>query len=152
MPRSVAEVAAGLAQQLLDRRLEPGEQRVGTLGDRDLPSPLDEDVAPEVGDRDAGVGGPDVGPHDDAGLAVERERGRRPAAGRRAVGPGHQPLVGEEHVDALGDGRAGQPGGGGEVAAGHGLAVPHQVEDRAGRAAGRRRRIACARRPGSRGQ
>ena len=81
-----AEVAAGLAQQLLDRRLEPGQQRVGSLGDRDLPGPLDEDVAPEVGDRDAGVGGPDVGPRDDAGLAVEGERGGRSAAGRRAVG------------------------------------------------------------------
>ena len=138
-----AEVAAGLAQQLLDRRLEPGEQRVGAFGDRDVVRLLGEDLAAQVGDRDAGVGGADVGADHDAGLAVEGERGRRSAAGRRAVGPGHQPLVGEQHVDALGDGRAGQPGGGGEVAAGDGVAVPHQVEDRAGRAAGRRRRIAA---------
>ena len=66
--------------------------------------------------------------------------------------PGTSQLVGEQHVDALGDGRAGQPGGGGQVAAGDGVAVAHQVEDRAGRAAGRRRRIAALDAQGHAGQ
>ena len=66
------------------------------------------------------------------------------ATGRRAVGPRHQPAVGQQHVDPLGDGRAGQAGGGGQVAPGDGVAVPDQVEDRAGRAARRRRRIVCS--------
>ena len=72
--------AADAAEQLVERPLQPGEHSLGTLGDRDLLRALDEHLAAEVGHRQARVRGAEVGGQHDAGVAVEREHLRRPAA------------------------------------------------------------------------
>ena len=74
------------------------------------------------------MGRAEVGGQHDAGRVVECEVGRRPAAGRGAgAGLVDQPGR-EERVDALRDGRAGEPGVPGQVGAGHRLAVADQAQ------------------------
>ena len=67
-------------------------------------------VPAEVGDREARVGGAEVGDEHDAGAVVEGEHGRRAAAGGGAAAGLVDEPVREQRVDALGDGRARQPG------------------------------------------
>ena len=104
----VAALALGLAQQAVERLLEPGEHDLGPLGDRDVLARLGQHVAGQVGHRDARVRGAEVGRQHDARVAVEREGPRRPAAARGAGLGRHHELARQQRVDALGDRRARQ--------------------------------------------
>jgi hypothetical protein len=74
------------------------------------------------------VRGAEVGDEHDARGLVERQRRRRPPAGRdRAARLVHE-LVGEQRLDALGDRRAGEPGLADEVGARLRAAVADQPE------------------------
>ena len=85
-------------------------------------------VGREVADRQARVRGAEVGGEHDAGGVVEGQHGRRAAAGRRAVAGLVDELVGEQRVDALGDGRAGEAGAARELGPRDGLAVADQPQ------------------------
>ena len=80
-PAHVIVLTPDAAEQLVEGPLEPAEHRVGPFRDRDLLGRLDQHLAAEVGDREARVGRPQVGRQDDAGVSVEGEHLRRPAAG-----------------------------------------------------------------------
>ena len=82
------------------------------------------------------MGRAEVGGQDDAGFAVEREHGRRPAAGGGAAADLVDEALLEQRLDPLGDGRAREPGHSREVGAGDGdpLADQPQQRARAGRA------------------
>jgi hypothetical protein len=96
----------GLAQEAVERLLEPREHDLRSLGDRDVLARLGQDVAGQVGDRHARVRGPEVGRQDDARVAVEGERPGRPPAARGAGLRRHHELVREQRVDSLGHRRA----------------------------------------------
>ena len=87
-------------------------------------------VPAEVAHRDARVGRAEVGDEDDAGVAVEGEHGRRAAAGRGAAAGLVDEPVREQRVDALGDGRAREPGLPREIRPRYRDALADQTEQR----------------------
>ena len=123
--------AAGLLEEAVEGSFEPGQHDLGSGGDGDVLGVLGQDRTGEVGDRHARVGGADVARQHDPGVAVEGERGRRPATGGRPVRAGDEQAAGEQGVDPLCDRRPGQAGQRGEVAPGGRMAVADEVEDRA---------------------
>ena len=93
--------------------------------------------AAEIAHRDPGVRRAEVGDEDDSGVAIERQHGRRAAAGGgAAAGLVDEPLR-EERVDALGDGRAGEPGHPREVGSRDRDSFADQAQERARAGRGR---------------
>ena len=78
------------------------------------------------------MGGSEVGNKDDPGVAVERQHGRRAAAGGGVAACLIDELLLEECVDTLGDGRAREPGRPGEVGSRHRDLLPDQAKERTG--------------------
>ena len=117
-------------QQLDKGLLEPGQHRLGPVGDGDVLGLFGQHPPGEIRDRHAGVGGAQVAGQHDAGIAVEGEHRRSPTPGRRAVTAGDEELVGQQCVYPLGDRRAGEAGQGGQITPGRGVALADEVEDR----------------------
>ena len=96
-----------------------------------LEHPLGEDRARQVGDRDADVVVVEVDAEHEAGRAVERQQGRRPALlGDALVGL----LLDDEAAclqvgDERRDGRARQAGRAGELGAARAAAAPQRVDE-----------------------
>ena len=78
------------------------------------------------------MGGADVGGEHDAGRRVEGELRRRATARRRRLAGRPDERAGQQGVDALGDRRAAEPGGGGQLAARARHAVAQVLQQRAG--------------------
>ena len=128
-PAHAGEVAAGLGHEVDEGVLEPVEDGVGPVGDGDVPPGLAEHLAGEVGHRDARVGGAEIAAQHHAGVAVERQAGRRPPTGGAAVAARDQQLAGQQGVDPLRHGRPGLAGERGELGSRVGLTAAHEVED-----------------------
>ena len=67
IPRTSAALAADLAEQRVEALVDPVEHRLGPGGDLDVAASSASDRAAEVGDREARVGGAEVGGEHDAG-------------------------------------------------------------------------------------
>ena len=106
----VPALAAGLLQQAVERLLEPGEHDLRALRDRDVLARLGHHVAGQVGHGDTRVRRPEIRRQHDARVAVEGERPWRAPSARRARLGGHHESARQQRVDALGDGRAREPG------------------------------------------
>ena len=129
------------ASSSLKTLVHPAEHLVGPDGDVQVGGSLDERRAVEVAEREPRVGRAEVGHEDDAGVAVEREHGRRAAAGRGAAAGLVDESEGEQRVDALRHGGAGEAGLPGEIGAGYGDAFADQSEQGARAGLGRLRGV-----------
>ena len=110
-------------------RGHPAQHHLGALGHVEALAHLAEDLAREVGQRGAHVGGADVDADHDLGRGVEREQRRRASAGRARAAERRHQLQAHQYVDPGGDGRPGQAGGVGELGARPRSAVAQQLED-----------------------
>ena len=106
MPRTSLVAAARVGQQLLEALVDPVEHDLRVTRDVGVERALGQRRAGEVGDREPRVRRAEVGDQHDAGAAVERQHGRRPAAGRRAASGLVDEAMREQRLDALRDGRA----------------------------------------------
>jgi hypothetical protein len=104
------------------------EDRDGPICDRDRFGGFSHHHRSEVGDRDGGVGGAEIGRENDSGMRIEREPGRWPAARRPGLtGRGDQ-TGRNQFVDPGGNGGAGQAGELCEFGPGVPAAVPQELE------------------------
>ena len=134
--RSPAAGRSPRARRRAARRSRPSSQlhhRLGAVGDRDRRAPPRRGSSPA---RSQSARRAWVAPRSAASttpaLRLKLSTCAGPAAGRGDVGVGHQQPARDQRVDALGDRRAGEPGGGHEVAAGGRGAVPDQAQHGAG--------------------
>ena len=124
--------AAELGEHRVERLLEPAQDGVRAVGDRDLLRGLGQHLAAEVRHRHARVRRAEVGGQDHARVAVEREHLRRAAAGGNAsAGRDHQSLR-KQCIHPLGDGGSRQAGQRDEFGTRAGLAVADQAQQGAG--------------------
>ena len=126
----LADLPPGLSRRSLEGLLQPREHDVGAFGDGDVLGVLGQHAAGQVGDRHPGVGRSDVAGQHHPDVAVERQHRRGSPARGRAVAARHEQAVGEQRVDPLGDGGAGQAGQVGEVTACVRVPAANEVEDR----------------------
>src|SRR5215208_610598 len=124
--------AVHLAQQLLEALAHEVEHRLRPGGDVHVERELGERRAGQIADRDARVGGAQVGGEHDARELVEGEDGRWPPARRAAAARLVDELVRQQRIDALGHRGAGQAGPPREVRTGDRLAVADEPQDAAG--------------------
>ena len=113
---------------------DPRQHLLGADGDVEVDDVVGEDRGGEVGDGETNVGGADVGTEHQPCSRVEGEPGWRAAAGRRRLAGGSHQRAGDEGVDPLGDRRATESGGGGELTTRARRAVTEQLEQRSGAA------------------
>ena len=135
-PAHVVGGAPDLLEQLGEALGHPLERLLRPERDVQVGRPLGQRRAGEIAHRDAGMRRAEVGDEHDAGLAIEGQHGRRAATrGGAAAGLVDEALR-EQRVDALGDGRAGEPGLPREVGPRDRDPLADQAQERAG--AGRR--------------
>ena len=83
-PASSLGAAPAFLEQLARLRRRPGPARFRAVGDVERAAAFGQDGAAEVGHGEGRVGGAEVGGDHDPGTRVEREPGRRAAAGEGA--------------------------------------------------------------------
>ena len=124
--------AAELGEHRVERLLEPGQDRVGAVGDRDLLRRLGQHLAAEVGHRHARVRRAQVRGEHHARVAVEGEHLRRAAARGDAPAGRDDQALRKQCIHALGDGGSRQAGQRDEFGTGAGLTVADQAQEGAG--------------------
>ena len=125
----VLERTALRLQQRAHGRGHPAQHHLGTLGHVEALAHLAEDLAGEVGQGGAHVGGADVDADHDLGRRVEREQRGRASAGRARAPERRHQLEAHQYVDPGGDGGPRQAGGVRELGARPRSAVAQQLED-----------------------
>ncbi len=110
IPRTSSRGAPDLVEQFGEALGRPLEGVFRPECDVQVGRALGQRRAGEIAHRDPGVGRSEVGNEDDAGVAIEGQHGRRAATGRGAAAGLVDEALLEKCVDALGDGRAGEPG------------------------------------------
>ena len=133
IPRTSAGPFPVALKQLVEAGRHPGQHLARPQRDVEVAGALGERRAGQVGHGHARVGGAQVGHEHHAGLVVEREHRRRPAAGGRGAARLEHEPAGKQRVHPLRHRRARQPRVPGEVGPGHGGPGADQAEELAGR-------------------
>ena len=114
-PLDITWGSPGGVEQYDKNPIDGAEDVLGTRGDVQVEGRVGDRRCSEVGDGHTGVCGAKVHSEHHAGLLVEPEEGRRSASARRRLADLGDQTFGDEMVDPVGDGGAGETGGVGEL-------------------------------------
>ena len=108
---------AGLCDALVEERVDVREHLLRPGGDVGRLLAVDDDPAGEIGERDVGARRTEVGHEQVARVGPEAEQSRGAAAGRDAHAVLREQAEVDQDVDPLGQDRAAEPGGDGQLRA-----------------------------------
>ena len=132
IPRTSFWLRLASGYQFCESGRDPVEHDVRTLRDVEVRRQLLERLAGEVADGEPGVRRPQVGNEHDPGIRIEPEDRRRAATGRWTLPHLAHEVVGDEEVDTLGNGGAGQAGHAGQLGTGRGFTPPDEAQHLSG--------------------